>query len=155
MWICPVSQKIDASQADMLSCCCFIHASFDLLLLTLNVHSALLCFLHHLLNPFVSFPVFFCCFCFIPPLLQISSLNSEVGTSLVIQGFLLRCSFPSNSMAVSVIAALLVIIMVSTCLSTSSSFRPISGANFPPIVARNVHATSGPEVIKFFHAQLS
>ena len=54
----------------------FVHASFNLF--ALSTYPVLLCFLHCLLNPPVCFPVFFCSFCFIPLLLQISPLITEV-----------------------------------------------------------------------------
>ena len=60
----------------MLSCCCFVQASFNLL--ALSTYPVLLCFLHNLLNPPVCLPVFFCSFCFIPLLLQISPLITKV-----------------------------------------------------------------------------
>ena len=56
-------------------------------------------------------------------------------------GFLLRCSFPSISVAASATAVLEVVIMLS--ISMSSSLSPMSGANFPPIVARKLQAASG------------
>ena len=46
--------------------------------LALSTYPVLLCFLHCLLNPPVCFPVFFCSFCFISLLLQISPLITEV-----------------------------------------------------------------------------
>ena len=51
-------------------------------------------------------------------------------------------TFPSISMAASVTAVLLVVIMV--LMSVSSFLRPMTGANYPPIVAWKVHAPSGP-----------
>ena len=60
----------------MLSCCCFVQASFNLL--ALSTYPVLLCFLHCLLNPPVCFPVFFYSFCFIPLLLLISPLITKV-----------------------------------------------------------------------------
>ena len=54
----------------------FVQASFNLL--ALSTYPVLVCFLHCLLNPPIRFPVFFCSFCFIPLLLQVSPLITEV-----------------------------------------------------------------------------
>ena len=55
--------------------------------------------------------------------------------------FFLRHSFPSITLAASVTAVLYMVIMV--LMSMSSSLSLTSGANFPPMVARKLQATSG------------
>ena len=73
-WV--VSLRLDPSPADMLSLAVvFVQASFNLLALSTY---PVVCFLHCLLNPPIRFPVFFCSFCFIPLLLQVSPLITEV-----------------------------------------------------------------------------
>ena len=57
-------------------CFFFVQASFNFL--ALSTYLVLLCFLHSLLNPPVCSPVLFCSFCFIPLLLQISPLITQV-----------------------------------------------------------------------------
>ena len=72
-----------------------IQTNFDLL--ALSTHPVLLFCLNCLLNPLGGFPVFYCSFCFIPLLLQISPLTTEVEKpqksrkSLVTYGFFRRC----------------------------------------------------------------
>ena len=70
----PVTLRLDPLPADMLSCCCFCSGKFQSLR-TEHLSSPLLL---SLLPSESSFPVFFCSFCFIPLLLQISPLITEV-----------------------------------------------------------------------------
>ena len=83
-------------------------------------------------------PCLFCSFCFIP--FHLLSSKRSI-TSLVTHGIFLDHWFPSISFAASVTAVLQVVIMIS--MPIFSSLRPMSGVNFPHIVAWKVHATSG------------
>ena len=102
-------------------------------LLALSIYLFLLCFLNCLLNPFVCFPVFFCCFRFIPLLLQISPLITEVdnifGDPLIfsatflpkyLTGGISHCCIVGGNHGIA----------VHVLISQS-----MSGANFPHIVA--------------------
>ena len=100
----PCYSEVRYFTADMLSCCCFCSSKFQ-------SHRT-----EHLSSPsFLSslpsessclLSCIFCSFCFIPLLLQISPLITEVKTYLVTHGFFLRRFFQSISLAASVTAVL-------------------------------------------------
>ena len=116
--------------ASMLSCCfsiIYVQSSFSLL--ALSTYPALLCFLHCLLNPPVCFPVFLCSFCFRLLLLQISPLISEIesisGDPPLFPGCISHCCILGSHHDIDIHVIIL---------------SPMSGANFPPIVAWKGHA---------------
>ena len=91
MWIYPASLKLDPLPANMLSYCYFC---LNINLLALVTHPVLFRFHQGLLNPFVSFSVFFRSFPFIPPLHQISPLITEVENISGYPGLFSATLFP-------------------------------------------------------------
>ena len=135
--ICPgqlriylVSLRLDSLPADMLPCCCFCSGKFQSPRIEHLSSPPLLSSQHFEFS--CCFPVMFC-FCFIPLLLQISTLITEVENTSGDPRLFPAMFFPGISLAASTNAVLYVVIMV--LMSVPSSFSPVSVATFPPVVA--------------------